>query len=653
VTRVERLLYIGLVNAAMALALALLATATARCCPRRPALVASLWSLVLLKLITPPLWGVKVDGPAWLVAAPSSSVKSEYVSTLPQPAPLSDPPPTVIDFGEMAFADEVPPVSESAASAPEPILLPPPAPPAADQHWAREWKHWLFTGAAYAWALGSFFCLVAITFRIARFVRALRFSELAPPALQRRAEALAHRMALPAAPRVEFVRGGICPLLWAGFGRARLLVPIELWNRLDDGQQASLLAHELAHLTRRDHWVRVLEVLATVAYWWCPLTWWARARLREAEEQCCDAWVVWALPGRARDYAGALLETVEFVVAHAARGRGGSGPSTAVPMLASGMGQFHQLARRLTMIKSERIPRKLSWLGRAAVCALAAAWLPLAPTRAQAPAPVEPAVAPVPPLPPLDPVAPITPQEPAAVAAPIKPSVTISVATPVVERFEAPFEFGGADSPVKIKNDDRDGDDDEKSVIKDLKRGRRTDVPDVKPEARDPKMTQELQRARERVNQLAQQLEAAQIQLKALEARQGGGGGRSVTITTRDGQQRIVEIDNKTGKVIQETVVGKVGANPPAPGTPAVPGGYPAEPFHDFKYRPSTAAPGRTPPAVNYGNKWPADPDASREKRLSQLESNLKALLDEVKALRDEGDRKRDEPRREPVPARK
>ena len=35
-----------------------------------------------------------------------------------------------------------------------------------------------------------------------------------------------------------------------------------------------------------------------------------------------------------------------------------------------------------------------------------------------------------------------------------------------------------------------------------------------------------------------------------------------------------------------------------------------------------------------------ADPDASREKRLSQIESNLKALLDEVRTLREEGDRK-------------
>jgi hypothetical protein len=306
------------------------------------------------------------------------------------------------------------------------------------------------------------------------------------------------------------------------------------------------------------------------------------------------------------------------------------------------------------MIKSERIPRKLSWVGRAAVCALAVAWLPLAPTRAQAPPPLEPAVAPVPPLPPVDPVPPITPQEPAALGAPAQPPPAISVAVPVVERFEAPFEFGGADSPVKIKNDDRDGDDDEKSVIKDLKKGRRIDA-DVKTEARDPKMTDELQRARARVNDLAQQLDAAQRQLMALEARQGGGGhpGRSISITTRDGQQRIVETDARTGKVIQETIVGKGAPYLPAPNSSATPmPPYPANAYGDYKARASAAA-GRATTPQNFNNKWPADPDLSREKRLSQLESNLKALLDEVKALRDEGDRKRGDPAaRDPSPKR-
>ena len=83
----------------------------------------------------------------------------------------------------------------------------------------------------------------------------------------------------------------------------------------------------------------------------------------------------WALPGFIRDYAAALLETVEFV-------RRGSvvGPFDAV--LASGMGQFHQLKRRLIMIKHEGISKSLS-RGGWVLLALGLMLLPLSPTRAQ------------------------------------------------------------------------------------------------------------------------------------------------------------------------------------------------------------------------------------------------------------------------------
>ena len=123
--------------------------------------------------------------------------------------------------------------------------------------------------------------------------------------------------------------------------------------RLDDDQRATLLVHELAHLRRRDHWVRCLELIATALYWWHPLVWWTRGRLRDAEEQCCDAWVTWLLPSCGRAYAQALLETVDFL----------SGARRALPPVASAAGQFPVLKRRLTMILHGTTPRRLSTAG--------------------------------------------------------------------------------------------------------------------------------------------------------------------------------------------------------------------------------------------------------------------------------------------------
>src|SRR5438105_2488858 len=78
------LLEIGLANAACAAALAGLALAAGRVC-RRPAVLHGLWLLVLLKLVTPPLFPLPVrvlppPAPVAVAAAP-------VVEAAPAPAP--------------------------------------------------------------------------------------------------------------------------------------------------------------------------------------------------------------------------------------------------------------------------------------------------------------------------------------------------------------------------------------------------------------------------------------------------------------------------------------------------------------------------------------------------------------------------------------
>jgi hypothetical protein len=211
--------------------------------------------------------------------------------------------------------------------------------------------------------------------RIWRFQGLLRLAEPASEETKARVEALAGRLGLGNAPGVWAVPGAVSPMLWSLGCRPRLIVPTDLWDRLDEPQRDTLLTHELAHLKRRDHWVRCLELLVTGLYWWLPLVWIARHALREAEEQCCDAWVVWAFPDASRTYAEALLETVDFL----------SGVEPAVPMAASGLGQVGHLKRRMTMIMQGTTPRAMTWSGLLAVLGLSATLLPLSPIWAQRP----------------------------------------------------------------------------------------------------------------------------------------------------------------------------------------------------------------------------------------------------------------------------
>jgi hypothetical protein len=151
------------------------------------------------------------------------------------------------------------------------------------------------------------------------------------------------------------------------------VLPADLWCRLTETQREALLVHELAHLRRRDHWVRRLELVVLGLYWWHPVAWWAQRALHEAEEQCCDAWVVGLLPAAAEAYAEALVETVAFL-SHA---------RPAVPVGASGAGQVPFLKRRVIMILNGTTPRALSRAGWWVVLGLGAVLLPVAPTWAQ------------------------------------------------------------------------------------------------------------------------------------------------------------------------------------------------------------------------------------------------------------------------------
>ena len=211
--------------------------------------------------------------------------------------------------------------------------------------------------------------------RIIQFQRLLKDVQPAPDEWQSHTDDLAGRVGLGSCPSICLVPGRVPPMLWAIGGWPQLLIPSQLWTEMGTDERTSLLLHELAHLKRRDHWVRWLELVVAGLYWWHPVVWWARRALREAEEQCCDAWVVWAMPNQARTYAAALLAAVEFV--------SGARPAPAAASATSGSGHVSCLKRRLKMIVRAKTPKGLSWAGRIAVLGVAALLLPLAPSWAQ------------------------------------------------------------------------------------------------------------------------------------------------------------------------------------------------------------------------------------------------------------------------------
>lgn len=83
---------------------------------------------------------------------------------------------------------------------------------------------------------------------------------------------------------------------------------IYLPMHMDEETAAYVIAHERAHLARRDHWWKVLGYLVLALHWFNPLVWVAYILFCRDIELACDEKVVKGLDGAARaDYSQALL----------------------------------------------------------------------------------------------------------------------------------------------------------------------------------------------------------------------------------------------------------------------------------------------------------------------------------------------------------
>lgn len=98
-------------------------------------------------------------------------------------------------------------------------------------------------------------------------------------------------------------------------GRREICVPPRALAALSPEQQEGMLAHELAHLVRRDPLWLVATHLVTCVAFFQPLNWLARRRLRELSELLADEWAV-GRTGRPLSLAGCLAEVAGWAFGH-------------------------------------------------------------------------------------------------------------------------------------------------------------------------------------------------------------------------------------------------------------------------------------------------------------------------------------------------
>ena len=301
----------------------------------RPGVSHRMWLLVLVVLLVPAVVSVPV--------LPADSEPSAAVSG-------AEPP-----------LDGVPVTMNAGASPGERI---------AGRSGILTWGDHLWPALAVAWLLGTAGVLGWTGIRAVRFRRwVTRASRPAPQTIQREANDVGQALGLARMPAIHITRAHMSPMVWWMGGRVRLLVPSAVLEGLDREGIRAVLAHELAHVRRRDHVVRWMEWLACAFFWWNPVGWWARRQLRAAEESCCDELALRATGSNPRRYARALVRVLDLM---------SSTPDVRAPALASPAGRpdgTHLLERRLKVILAIGTTSPTPpWLRRAAgavfVCAL-------------------------------------------------------------------------------------------------------------------------------------------------------------------------------------------------------------------------------------------------------------------------------------------
>src|SRR5215831_9107460 len=167
---------------------------------RRPALVHGLWLIVLLKLITPPVFtftlerSARVEPPGATRVLDASPARGAMVLGARDAASASALP------ADEGLEAPVPHGTEKPGFSPAPVSLP-----------TIPWT----TLALVVWIGGSTSWLALLVIRLGRFRKLLRSGGAAPEWLEAETQTLARRLGLSRVPQLSVVPGAVSPMIFA------------------------------------------------------------------------------------------------------------------------------------------------------------------------------------------------------------------------------------------------------------------------------------------------------------------------------------------------------------------------------------------------------------------------------------------------------
>lgn len=157
------------------------------------------------------------------------------------------------------------------------------------------------------WLLGLLLMALRFTGGVA-YTQRLRHYKTTPlpQAWQSSLQALSQRIGLSGP--VQLVESALVQVpIVIGFARPVILLPIGAVMGLSPKQIEAILAHELAHILRKDYLLNLLQSVMDLLFFYHPAMWWISGVVRAERENCCDDMAV-AVCGDTLTYARALAE---------------------------------------------------------------------------------------------------------------------------------------------------------------------------------------------------------------------------------------------------------------------------------------------------------------------------------------------------------
>jgi beta-lactamase regulating signal transducer with metallopeptidase domain/HEAT repeat protein len=176
------------------------------------------------------------------------------------------------------------------------------------RQWIDAYLPWLVIG----WLAGVTVVSIRLLGGVWR-IRRLASSEQRPagPELRNAALRAAAALRVDPLPRIQESSRITVPQV-VGWLRPLILLPVSFGAGLTPAQIEMILAHELAHIRRRDVAVNLIQTIFEALLFYHPAAWWIGRRIRAERENCCDDLALSASGGDRVAYTAALVTLEEL-----------------------------------------------------------------------------------------------------------------------------------------------------------------------------------------------------------------------------------------------------------------------------------------------------------------------------------------------------